>query len=169
MSRSDLHDESMYQMNSSTIYVLDTSFFLYSLPLSGILYTTPEICSELRDLRGRARLETLLAGGLSVYTPSPAGYEKVKQAARESGDRKVLSPADKSLLACATDLSGTVVSDDFALQNVAHHLGLSVLPIMQRQAKERRWEYVCTGCGATGIVGDDCPVCGSACLRRRVK
>lgn len=159
----------MNQMNTTPIYVLDTSFFLYSVPLSGSFYTTSEICDELRDLRGRARLETLLAGGLSLYSPSPAGYEKVEQAARESGDRNVLSPADKSLLACATDLSGTVVSDDFALQNVAHHLGLSVLPIMQRQAKERRWEYVCTGCKATGIVGNDCPICGSACVRRRVK
>ncbi len=154
---------------SSLVYVLDTSFFLYAITLTGLLYTTPEVCNELKDLRSRARLETLIAQGLRIQDPVRASRSHVQETAKLSGDNSVLSQTDISVLACACDVHAIVVSDDFALQNTARHLGLRVQSIMQRQAKKRMWHMVCTGCGAEGITEDDCPVCGSPVFRRRIK
>jgi len=153
----------------SLLYVLDTSFFFCVMSLSGSLYTTHEVCGELKDLRSKARLETLLAEGLLIHDPLRASCDHVRHTAVTSGDHTVLSRTDISVLACAWDLHAIVVSDDFALQNTARHLGLRVQPIMQRAARKQRWHMVCTGCGAEGMEEGDCPVCGSPCYRRRIK
>lgn len=154
---------------SPLIYVLDTSFFFNVMSLSGSLYTTPAVCDELKDLRSKARLETLLAKGLLIQDPLRTSCDHVQHTAVMSGDHIVLSRTDISVLACAYDLNAIVVSDDFALQNTARHLGLRVQPIMQRAAKKQRWHMVCMGCGAEGMEAGDCPVCGSPCYRRRIK
>lgn len=91
--------------------------------------------------------------------------ERVQRGMKQSGDAGVLSPNDIDLLALALETGGTVVTDDFALQNVAHHLDVPVLPIHQRRAETRTWRYRCTGCGRYGEELGSCPVCGSPMKR----
>ena len=143
------------------IRVLDASAFFAEMPLEGVVLTTPSVVEELRDLRSRGRLEALLATGLRVESPGKGSLLCVDEAAARTGDAGVLSPADRDLLALALEREGTVVTDDFALQNAARELGIPVQPILQRRARKVRWRFRCPGCGATAGTPGSCPVCGA--------
>lgn len=149
-------------------YVLDASAFFGEWRVVGELFTTPGVCSELRDTRSRLRLEVFSAEGLFVQEPSPDARQRVLSTMRKSGDAAVLSPNDVELLALALDVGGAVVSDDYAIQNVAQILGIPVVPIQQRKAEIRRWRYRCTGCGKYFRDPGSCPVCGSV-MKRTIK
>jgi len=148
--------------------ILDTSLFFIEYPLSGELYTTPEVVAELLDLRSRCRYESLLAGGLRVEQASPESREKVRVAAESVGDAERLSGTDASLLALALDTGGLLLSDDFAIQNVALDLGIPVRQIQQRKAKGRIWKFRCPACGHSALKPGECPVCGSQ-IKRTIK
>ncbi|MDX1612568.1 MAG: heavy metal-binding domain-containing protein, partial [Candidatus Thermoplasmatota archaeon] len=63
-----------------------------------------------------------------------------------------------------------LVTDDYAVQNVASTLGVEVMPFAQEGIKETlTWEWYCPGC--RNHVGDEkgrCPVCDTV-LKRRPK
>ena len=149
-------------------YVLDASFFFSGLTLEGELFTPPSVAEELADLRSRGRLEALLAAGLSICSPSGESMDRVTRAAEETGDAPRLSAADRDVIALALDLDATVVTDDYALQNVALFLGLSVRGILQGKARPRRWKFRCTGCHRRYSSAGTCPECGSP-LKRTLK
>lgn len=143
------------------IRVLDASAFFAEVPLEGVLLTTPSVVGELRDIRAKGRLESLLAAGLRVEEPGHTSLLRVEEAAGRTGDKGVLSPSDRDLLALALEREGTVVTDDFAVQNTARELGIPVQGILQRRARRIRWRFRCPGCGATAPGPGSCPVCGS--------
>jgi UPF0271 protein len=149
-------------------YAVDASFFFSELALDGELLAPPSVVEELADLRSRCRLEALLARGLSIRPPSAEGLGRVARAAGETGDAPRLSPADTELLALALDLGATVVSDDYAVQNVALALGLGVQGILQKKARSRRWKFRCPGCNRRYAAAGTCPECGSP-LKRTLK
>ncbi len=149
-------------------YALDASFFFSGLVLDGEIATPPSVVEELADLRSKGRLEALLASGLSVIPPSAESLRRVAEAAGETGDTPRLSAADADLLALSLDLEATVVTDDYAVQNVALRLGLGVRGILQRKARPRRWKFRCPGCNRRYEAAGTCPDCGSA-LKRTLK
>ena len=149
-------------------FVLDSTVFMVDIALEGQLITTSSVISELKDLRSKARYEVLRASGLLVQDPRGAYTVRVLHAARETGDVTVLSPADIDLLALALELSATLVSDDFAVHNVAHALGITVRSIQQRTAQPRKWKYRCSGCGRYYQKEGICEVCGSQ-IKRKLK
>ena len=149
-------------------YALDASFFFSGAALDGELLAPPSVVEELADLRSRGRLEVLLAAGLSVRSPSGESLDRVAKAARETGDAPRLSAADRDLLALALELGATIVSDDYAVQNVAFALGLGVRGILQGKARSRRWRFRCTGCNRRYASAGTCPECGSP-LKRTLK
>ncbi|MEN6611059.1 MAG: nucleotide-binding protein [Methanoregulaceae archaeon] len=148
--------------------VLDSSFFFADYPFDGELFTTPSVVGELVDLSAKCRFENLLAQGLTVQEPVPEALEKVGQASRKTGDGSVLSATDRNLLALALDTGATLHTDDFAVQNVAHALGIPVAPLRQRRADPIRWKFRCTGCGRYYRETGECPVCG-AVIKRKLK
>ena len=148
--------------------VLDTSLFFIEYPLTGELYTTPGVVAELKDLRSKCRYETLLASGLHVHEGSSESLKRVFDAAESVGDAQRLSETDAGVLALALDIGGTLLSDDFAVQNVALALGITVQPVLQRTAKKRIWKFRCSGCGRAAETGGECPVCGSQ-IKRTIK
>jgi UPF0271 protein len=148
--------------------VLDTSLFFIEYPLAGELFTTPSVVAELVDLGSKCRYETLLAQGLQVSSPPQETLGRVQEAARRVGDLERLSTTDSDILALALDLNGTILSDDFAVQNVAHELAVPVRPVKQRRAKKRVWKFRCSGCGRFSKEPGDCPVCGSQ-IKRTIK
>jgi UPF0271 protein len=148
--------------------VLDASVFFTDLPLEGELYTTPLVISELKDLRSKGRLESLLTQGLVVTEPGRESRRRVEDAAEQSGDRIVLSRADIDLLALALELGAVILTDDFAIQNTAPILGVETLSLMQRKAVRRTWRFRCTGCGRYYSQPGYCMVCG-AIIKRKLK
>jgi UPF0271 protein len=149
-------------------YAVDASFFFSELTLDGEMVTHPSVTDEVTDLRSRCRLEVLLASGLSVIPPSAESGQIVARAAGETGDAPRLSAADADLLALSLDHGATVVTDDYAVQNVALRLGLGVKGILQGKARPRRWKFRCPGCNRRYGAGGTCPACGSA-LKRTLK
>jgi len=149
-------------------YILDSSYFFGSYPLEGELFTTPEVVKELKDLASKMRYEILVENGLIVTEPEPDKLFSAMNAALKSGDARVLSDTDLSVIALGLTLEGsTVVSDDFAVQNVCRHLKISMQNILQKKAKKRVWKQICSGCGAEIPAGEkDCPICGSAPIKR---
>lgn len=146
-------------------YVLDASFFFSEATLEGEIFTPPSVMEEIADVRSRCRLEALLATGLSVVSPSEESVRRVAAAAGETGDFNRLSPADTDLLALSLDIGAIIVTDDYAIQNVAQRLGLRVEGILQRKARPRRWKFRCPGCNRRYSAAGTCPVCGSLLSR----
>ncbi len=116
--------------------VLDTSFFFYDLPIEGDLFTTHSVCDELLDIRSKGRFEKFCALGLQIVSPKNESVRLVTEAARKSGDTGVISDTDRDLLALALELDAVLYTDDFAIQNVAARLGVTVTPMHQRRAEK---------------------------------
>ncbi|MDK2916388.1 MAG: endoribonuclease Nob1 [Euryarchaeota archaeon] len=148
--------------------VLDASFFFAEIPLDDEAWTTPSVVAELADTHAKCRFEALSAAGLRVREPGKEDLERVDAAALRTGDAGVLSGTDREILALALELSAVIVTDDFAVQNVAHRLGIETRSIRQRPARPIRWRYRCSGCGRYWKETGDCPVCGAP-IKRKLK
>lgn len=148
--------------------VLDASVFFSEIPVENSAYTTPSVVGELGDLHAKCRFEALAATGLRVREPRGEDRARVEAAAVRTGDAGVLSATDLDILALALEVSAVLVTDDFAIQNVAHRLGIKTQSIRQRPARAIRWRYRCSGCGRYWREPGDCPVCGAP-IKRKLK
>ena len=99
---------------------------------------------------------------LSVRTPGKSSRESVMDFARKTGDLNVLSDTDIDVIALGLELGGTVMTDDFAIQNVCSVMGISVIPASNLSiSKTIRWTYRCTGCRKYfKSYREKCDVCG---------
>ena len=68
-----------------------------------------------------------------------------------------------AVLALAVDLGGTVVTDDYSIQNVCRAIGVPYETAMAPGIRDRwTWAYRCTGCGRTWPTWHEaCPTCGA--------
>jgi UPF0271 protein len=143
--------------------VADASVFIWGKRPPGELITVPAVERELKDLRSKSLLYIFEA---RVESPSRGALAEARVAAQRTGDIAVLSEADLEVLAKALEY-GTLATDDYALQNVALHLGLKVQPVGQPKIERRRRRVQrCQGCGKA-CQGEVCPDCGTP-MRRRV-
>ncbi len=148
--------------------VLDASVFFSEMPVEEAAWTTPSVVGELGDLHAKCRFTALAATGLRVREPREEDLVRVDAAALRTGDAGVLSGTDRDILALALELEAVLVTDDFAVQNVAHRLEIGTRSIRQRPARAIRWRYRCSGCGRYWREPGECPVCGAA-IKRKLK
>jgi endoribonuclease Nob1 len=154
----------------TSTYILDASVFLYHFSVSGNLYTVPEVTRELKSSEAGIVLQGYLKGGLKIESPLKTDVEIVTEKAKSTGDYFRLSQADIDLLAKALELSGTLVTDDYSIQNVAARLGIETQPIQQARIKRvLKWRRRCVGCGRLYQSEAVCPVCGSDVKVKPVK
>ncbi|MDR3283063.1 MAG: nucleic acid-binding protein [Candidatus Methanoplasma sp.] len=143
--------------------VLDSSalFSMEQLPDEDFV-CPPGVVDELRKHKDR-RLD-LWGDLLRVSDCTAASVKKVADAAKRSGDAGRLSPVDVSVLAVALDIGGTILSDDYSIQNVAAILGIGYRGVgMASISKVEKWNYKCVGCGKWFKDKSlECPICGSA-------
>ena len=151
-------------------YVLDASVFIYGFQVSGNMYTVPEVTRELKSYETAIVLQEFLKEGLKIEPPLKTDVEIVTEKAKSTGDYLRLSQADIDLLAKALELSGTLVTDDYSIQNVAALLGIETQPIQQARIKRvLTWRRRCVGCGRLYESEAICPVCGSDVKVKPVK
>ena len=144
--------------------VADSSVFILGKRLEGELITVPAVERELKDIRSRLLLQIC---GARVESPSANALKRATEAARETGDIRVLSQADLEVLAKALEYQARLATDDYAVQNVALHLGIPIEPIGQPIIKKRiKHTLKCFGCGAT-FEGEACPDCGTPFRRKK--
>ncbi|MCX6669623.1 MAG: hypothetical protein NTV25_07440 [Methanothrix sp.] len=144
--------------------VADASVFIWGKRPEGELITVPAVEAELKDLRSRSRLHIFEA---RVESPSSQALKNAREAAAKTGDIAVLSAADLEVLAKALEYGAVLATDDYALQNVALHLGLKIEPIGQpRIRRELRRVQKCQGCGKS-FEGEACPDCGTPARKKK--
>jgi UPF0271 protein len=139
-------------------------------------YSVPEVTEELRQQTGPSyRLAVSSSSGkMKIQTPTPTSLTEVSGKARMLGDKVVLSKADTSVLALALDLSKAgqipiIVSDDYAVQNVAEALSLGYQSLATFGIRERfNWIFYCPACFRRYRSGDTevCLVCGTRLKRK---
>lgn len=155
-------------------YVLDASAFYAGTPfLSGRkCFTSSAVFDEVSHIKkSHAALEALMdAGNLSVMDPDKKSVDVVTATARKTGDIAKLSAADISVLALGLQLTATVVSDDYAVANVAATLGIRTESSSGKGIREvRKWTSYCSACGrAFPAEKKECPLCGNP-LKRKYK
>lgn len=148
------------------MYVLDSGAFISGYDPNGPTATVPSVRNELED-SSRYRYDAMEGSGMRIQIPAEDSRETVRRAARESGDLDELSETDIYLVAAALELDGVLVTDDYAMQNVAERLGIDVDVISQEGiSEERDWMYQCEGCGRVFEENQKCPVCGSETSRK---
>ena len=150
------------------MFILDTCAFLTQKHPTGEFVTVPGIKNEIINRQSRQYFENMLATQLKVMKAQKNSYDVVNKEAKETGDYDVLSKVDRDILALGYECKGTIITDDFAIQNVALALELKFLSCSGKVISEKRaWRYKCTACNHKEKVKlKNCSVCGSEEIRR---
>ncbi|MDA4126445.1 MAG: NOB1 family endonuclease [Thaumarchaeota archaeon] len=159
---------------SEPAYVLDSTAFYAGIPYqgSGRYYTTYLVLEEVKHHNVGS---SLIHTRVQVTEPSPESVDKVRSTAIKTGDVGALSQTDVSLLALGLDLKSgeggvNLVSDDFAVRNVAEVLAIPLAPTAMKggEWKNITWKIYCRGCGKsyTNPKLTVCPVCGTKLERK---
>ena len=151
--------------------VLDASAFYAGVPFrsSNDCYTTSLVYDEIKHIKKKQDvLETLLeTNRLKIREPNEESTKTATRAARETGDFHQLSKQDISIIALGVEMNGEIISDDFAISNVAKNIGLKISPIMTQGIKDvGKWIHYCSGCRVNHNSGKECPVCGTPLKRK---
>jgi UPF0271 protein len=149
------------------MHILDTSAFIHEYHTQESKASIPLVREELEDEHAY-RFDALEGSGMHLHIPEDETVERVERAARETGDLAELSETDVRLVAAAFELDGTLVTDDYAMQNVAEKLEVTVEVIAREGISEQRdWRFQCAGCGREFDDNHDrCPICGSDLSRK---
>ena len=158
--------------------VLDTSAFIMGFNPSKAeeAYSVKAVEEELSEgtmpqLRFRMFSDK---GVLTVLPPSLRAERIIEEASSRAGESGYLSKADREVLALAMDLKldgrePVIVSDDYAIQNLADHLQISHSSLANYGIVHRfNWIMYCPACYRRyRQPAKKCLVCGTE-LRRKV-
>ena len=164
------------------VLVLDTSAFIMGLDPLGLeleSYSVPEVTEELKQQTGPSYRLTVSSssGKLKIQSPTSLSLQEMSERAKSLGDKMALSRADISVLALALDLrkdgkSPVIVSDDYALQNVAEGAGISYQPLATLGIRQKfSWTFYCPACFKRYAEGEVqvCQVCGTKLKRKPLR
>lgn len=153
--------------------ILDATSFYAGIPFSSneVSYTTPLVFEEVKHIKKSQDVITVLieSDRLKIVEPEKKFIQLVKSKAEETGDYQNLSKEDISVIALCLQMEGELITDDFAVSNVAKHLSLKVLPIMTKGADKIQWTYFCSACETNFSNASMCPICGNKLMRRSSK
>ena len=150
------------------MFVLDTCAFLTQKHPDGECITVPGIKAEIVNKQSKQYYNNLISTKLKVLKAKGKSYELVIEKSKNTGDYNVLSDVDIDIIALGHETKGTIISDDFAIQNVAMELNINFLSCSGKTIAEKRlWKYKCTACNnVENIKRKDCLICGSTEIRR---
>ena len=154
--------------------ILDASAFYAGVPFrsSDIWYTTTLVFDEIKHIKkNHDALGTLLeTNRLKIREPDVESTKTAILAAKNTGDFPQLSKQDISIIALCIENKGDIITDDFAISNVAKNLGLKITPIMTKGIKDvGKWVHYCPGCRTNHTSGTECPACGTPLKRKLLK
>ena len=165
----------MDSQESAFRYALDAGAFytgLIFLSSTYRYYTTQAVFDEVKHIkRSHGAIEALIESNtLQILNSDRNSIEKVVAAARRTGDYAKLSDADISIIALALQLEIVLVTNDYAVANVATTLKIPVKSVGSKGVTHtRRWIAYCSACGrAFGPNAKECRLCGNR-LRRKYK
>ena len=154
--------------------ILDASAFYAGIPFgsSSECLTTSLVFEEIKHIKkNHSALETLLeTNRLKIRDPDIESTDIAIEASKKTGDFQQLSKQDISVLALCINLKGQIISDDFAISNVAKNLGLKISSVMTKGITDvGKWIHYCPGCRSNHQNGKECPLCGTPLKRKLLK
>lgn len=153
--------------------ILDACAFYAGVPFKSdeTYYTTPLIYDEIRHIKKDHDALGILVetGRLCIVEPHVESVKRARAAAAGTGDAGQISRQDISVVALALERSVGIITDDYAIANVAGRLHIPVLPIMTSGIRTvGRWMHYCPGCGTGQKTGRYCNTCGTRLKKRLV-
>ncbi len=154
--------------------ILDASAFYAGIPFSTTneFFTTSLIFDEIKHIKkNHDAIGTLMeTKRLKISDPDEEFVDKVKAASKKTGDFNHLSKQDISVIALCLQMNGEIITDDFAISNVAKNLNLKVSPLMTSGINDvGNWIHYCPGCKKNFESGSECPLCGTQLKRKLIK
>ena len=157
------------------ITVIDAGILMNTLTIpqiDGNIIISQSGYNEIISQQARQVLNLLEANRKLVKMEVPQKWIKdAKKGADEIGQNKLSLP-DLEVLALALMLRNTdeirILSDDFGLRNVAHHLKIESMSITVEGGSQKRvYGYTCLGCGSVFMrTITECDVCGHTKFKR---
>ncbi|MFX0182960.1 MAG: NOB1 family endonuclease [Candidatus Hodarchaeota archaeon] len=166
-------------MTSPELFILDaTAFIGLEFPLlmdskafpNAVFFTTFSVASELKDFRSRMNLESLKQSGLlQLNIPQTEILLDITKKIQEIDPHSPLSSVDMDILALALELGGTLISNDFTIQNAAYYLKIPIKTLNGKKIENLRiWQLKCKGCGKKiETYVQACPHCGGQMIKRQ--
>jgi len=164
------------------VLVLDTSALIMGLDPLGLdydSYSVPEVAEELKQQTGPSYRLTVSSssGKLKIQNPTETSLNSVAESAKQLGDKVALSKADTCVIALALDLRNQgsqpiIVSDDYAIQNVAEGIGIAYQSLATLGIRHKfKWTSYCPACYRRYPASDiqECPVCGTKLKRKPLR
>ncbi len=150
-------------MQADVWNILDSCAFFSQIHPDGKIATVSNIENELINRQSKQYFSNLKHKGLEIREPSPKSEIYVRKKAQETGDLDVLSEIDIKILSLGYELKGTIISDDFAIQNVSLYMKLNSISCNGKEIKElRKWKFKCSACNLVSNNKEkSCSVCGS--------
>lgn len=158
-------------------YIADSAVFIMgncSIAAADMI-TIPHIEDEMKSEDALLRYDLSKAEGLRVEAVSDSFVTLIQEQAIQTRDIEKLSKTDIFILAKALEYQqkmgddAVLITDDFAVQNIAARLKIVVMPVAQRTIQNQIiWQKQCIGCFRHFKDGEECPVCGSP-LRKKMK
>lgn len=154
--------------------ILDASAFYAGIPFASSekSFTTQDVFNEIKHIKkDHKAIEMILeTKRLEIMTPESEYIKKVLLKSKVTGDFQNLSTGDISVIALCLQLRAELVTDDFAVSNLAKQLNLTVVPVMTNGIKRiANWIYFCSGCEKTFTKISKCPLCGNKLSRKLSK
>ena len=154
--------------------VLDSTAFYAGIPFSSNEpnYTTSLVYNEIEHIKkDHDAIQILIeTKRLMICDPEHQFVITANNTAKKSGDIPNLSDEDISTIALSLQLNAELVTDDFAISNVAKNLGIKVIPVMTNGIKNViTWKYYCSGCKTNFSKITECPRCGNRLKRKPTK
>ncbi len=139
--------------------------------LEGTIIIPEAVLHEIKSRQATQVLQLLESKHSLVIERIERKYLKLaEQASVEIGQNRVSKP-DLEVIACAfkyREEGVLILSDDYGVRNIAHHVGFNSSGITTTGGKEARvYGYTCRGCGATYMkTPSECDICGHTDFKR---
>lgn len=154
--------------------IYDASAFYAGIPFASAEqgYTTSLVFEEIQHIKkNQGALDVLLqTNRLVIQDPEQSSIDSVTKSAKKTGDYQKLSKADVSAVALCYQLRGQLITDDFAISNLAKNLDLEVHSVMTKGIRTvGAWNYYCPACKKKFSALTNCPICGNKLNRKLLK
>ena len=154
--------------------VLDATAFYAGIPFSSndSFMTTSLVYKEIEHIKSKQGALDMLqqTNRLQIRDPEKETIKIVNDAAEKTGDNKTISEQDVSIIALSLENEIELITDDFAVTNVAKQLGVKTSPLMTQGIKVvGKWISYCSACGKEFSKEKECPICGSKLNRKLIK
>jgi len=150
--------------------VLDATAFYAGIPFSSqdSYFVTTMVYDEIKHIKKNHNALKILLDSkrLIIHDPDITYEEKVRYTAKETGDLRSLSNEDISSISLSLEFNTALISDDFAVSNVAKQLGIEIIPLMTGGIKTvGKWIHYCPSCGISSskLI---CQNCGNKLKRK---